>query len=214
MSTNKSLISKETLVLHYHSGKSMADIAKQLHCSIHKVVYWMDKYNITRRTRSEASYLQQNPTGDPFSIKLELSKEETFLYGLGLGIYWGEGEKVSKHAIRVANTDPYVIKTFVLFLFNICGVEKRKLSYSIVCFNDSDPDKVKSYWANELKTDKENFGKIVQIPMQGKGTYKRKSQYGVCTATVSNIKLKTWILEEINKIKQSPTWLSGRASHW
>jgi len=44
---------------------------------------------------------------------------------------------------------------------------------------------------------KEKFGKIVQIPTQGKGTYKKKSRFGVCTITVGNVKLKNWILNEI-----------------
>lgn len=66
----------------------------------------------------------------------EFMSEELFLYGLGIGIYWGEGEKISKHSRRVANTDPIVIKTFISFLTCICQVEKGKLSYSIVCFND------------------------------------------------------------------------------
>lgn len=193
-------IARDALLDLYTSGKSMFQIAQIYKCSPHKIVYWMHKFDIKRRTRSEASYIQQNPYGDPFIIKQNLSPEENFLFGLGLGIYWGEGEKVSKHAVRVANTDPFVIKTFILFLLKICQLEKRKLSYSLICFNNSNPTKVGFYWANQLKTDPNKFGKIVQIPPQGKGIYKRKSQFGVCTVTVSNIKLKSWLMKEINKV--------------
>ncbi len=46
----------------------------------------------------------------------------------------------------------------------------------------------------------EKFGKIVQIPPQGKGTYRNKSAYGVCSLSVGNIKLKRWILQELHSI--------------
>ena len=177
----------------------MAEIAKTLNCSQNKIVYWMNKYQVKKRSRREATYVKRNPNGDPFLIKEDLTKEEMFLLGLGIGIYWGKGEKVSVNAIRVANTDPNIIKTFIKFLLEICQLERRKLSYSIVCFNDSDPDEAKIHWAEKLRISEEKFGRIVQIPTQGKGSYKRKSQFGVCTLAVSNPKLKSWIMEQIKK---------------
>ncbi len=127
-----------------------------------------------------------------------------FLFGLGLGIYWGEGDKISKNAVRVANSDPAIIRMFIKFLLNICNLQQRKLLFQIICFNDSDPLLAKKYWANELRISGEKFGKIVQIPAQGKGTYKKKSRNGVCILTISNIKLKPWIMNEINKIEKMP----------
>lgn len=195
-------IPQDLLESLYNSGRSMAEIAHVLNCSIHKVVYWMDKYSLRRRSHSEASYMKANPNGDPFQIKEKLNTKEMFLYGLGIGIYWGEGEKVSKNAVRVANTDPHIIKTFTKFLLNICGLEKRKLLYNLICFNDSDPEEVKNFWAKELEISPEKFGKIVQIAAQGKGTYRKKSKFGVCIVIVGNIKLKAWIMNQIQKVYQ------------
>ncbi len=197
-------LDKKQLELLYSSGKSMAEIAKVSNCSLHKVAYWMKQYDISIRSRSDAMYIKLNPNGDPFLIKSIFSKEEMFLFGLGIGVYWGEGEKASKSAIRVANTDVNVIIAFSNFLQIICGVKKEKIHYSLVCFNDSDPTIVKQYWSKMLAISDEKFGKIVLIPKQGKGTYKRKSQTGVCTLTVSNMKLKAWIMGEINKFKHLP----------
>jgi len=182
----------------------MAEIAKKSNCSINKVTYWMSKHGIKRRSRSEAGYIKLNPEGDPFLIKKNLTKEEKFLYGLGLGIYWGEGEKASRNTVRVANTDPYLIIAFKKFLLEICQLKEQKLTYSIVCFNDTSPENAKNYWSKILKTSKEKFGKIVQVSIQGKGKYKRKSEFGVCTVTASNIKLKAWIMDEIETLKQMP----------
>lgn len=198
-------LNKSILKISYESGKSMRDISRQLDCSVHKVVYWMDKYAIKRRTRSEATYIKANPGGDPFKIKTKLSPEEKILFGLGLGIYWGEGNKVTPHAVSVGNTDPGIIKVFIRFLKTVCNVRENKIKYSLVCFNDSDPRQVSNYWSKQLNIKLHQFGKVVQIPPQGKGTYKKKSRYGVCTVGVNNIKLKSWIMSEIDKT--SNAWI-------
>ncbi|MEK7113111.1 MAG: hypothetical protein AAB875_07430 [Patescibacteria group bacterium] len=175
----------------------MAEIAEIYDCSIHKVVYWMDKYRIERRTWSEATYVKRNPDGDPFKIKNPLSPSEILLFGLGMGIYWGEGDKVTRHSIRVCNTDSRILKVFIRFLLEICQLKRKKITYSIICFNDTNPDDARGFWARELKISPAKFGKITQIPPQGKGTYKRKSKFGVCTVQASNLKLKSWLMNQI-----------------
>ncbi len=196
--------SKENLQQIYQDGNSMTDMAKLLSCSIHKVVYWMDKYNIKRRNLSQAIYLKSNPNGDPFKIKTNLNANEMFLFGLGLGIYWGEGEKTTKNHIRVANSNPEVIKAFRKFLLNICRLRPYKLLYQIICFNDSNVTNVREFWSNKLGVNQDKFGKIVQIPSRGKGTYRSKSSNGVCILTVASIKLKPWIMQELSKLQALP----------
>lgn len=191
-------LDKKVVASLYSSGKSMSEIANELNCSTNKVVYWMNKYNIKRRNRSLASYIKLNPNGDPFNLKTQLTPEEKYLFGLGIGIYWGEGNKVSPHSLRVSNTDPNIIQVFIKFLMQICRVKPDKLSFSIVCFNDSNPETARNYWAKKLQISPKKFGKITEIPKQGKGTYKRKSRFGVCTVHVGNIKLKKWIMEQID----------------
>ena len=198
-------LDKSILGASYKSGKSMKEISRLLNCSEHKVVYWMDKYAIKRRTRSEATYIKANPDGDPFKIKKKLSPEEEILFGVGLGIYWGEGNKVTPHIVSVGNTDLRIIKVFIKFLEIICNVRKDKFKYSLICFNDSNPRQVADHWSQYLNINPQKFGKIVQIPSQGKGTYRKKSQFGVCAVSVCNIKLKAWIMSELERV--SNAWI-------
>ena len=193
-------LAKETLERAYISGKSMWEISSMLGCSIHKVTYWMTKFQIKKRSRSEAMYRKLNPNGDPFKVPPLIPKDPQFWLGLGLGIYWGEGNKITPHSVRVTNSNPNMIKAFRKFLLEVCKTNPDKLQYSIVCFNDSNLQDVLSLWSTELNVPKEKFGKIVQIPPQGKGTYKRKSKSGVCTLTFGNIKLKKWIMEQISSV--------------
>ena len=191
-------ITKKLLQNLYLSGKSLTEIGETLGYSPHKVVYWMNKHHLSRRSRSDAQYTKLNPHGDPFKIKKPSSLKEALMFGLGLGIYWGEGNKSSPHTVRVSNTDPQLIRTFREFLIQICNVKISKIQYSLVCFNDINPDAAVEYWSKQLGVSSQKFGKIVQIPKQGKGTYKKKSQFGVCSITFGNIKLKSWIMQQIS----------------
>mgnify|MGYP001573381287 CR=1 FL=1 len=187
----------ELLKSEYNKGKSIQDIASNLGHSVHKIAYWMKKYDISRRGHSEAAYIQQNPNGDPFKIKKINSNDDALLFGLGIGIYWGEGNKSDRHSVRITNTDPRMIVVFRQFPRDICNIKESKLSYSIVAFNDSNIEAVSEYWSKELGIEPTKFGKIVQIPPQGKGSYKNKSRFGVCSISFGNIKLKEWIMNQL-----------------
>lgn len=66
---HKTTILREDLETLYNSGLSMIEIATKLKCSPHKIVYWMNKYSLQRRSLSNAMYVKLNPNGDPFKIK-------------------------------------------------------------------------------------------------------------------------------------------------
>jgi len=187
--------------LYISKKMSMADISKKLNCSIHKIQWWMEKYSLGRRNQSDATYAKRNPNGDPFKIKTDLSEEERELKGLGLGIFWGEGNKADKTSIKVGNTDSMLIKKFIEFLMVICGVCKEKLHYSLMIFNDSDPQTSAKFWASELGIDIKQLGKITVIPPQGKGTYKKKSDHGVLTVGCFNSKLRKWLGDQLYLLK-------------
>jgi hypothetical protein len=100
------MLKKDILYKKYiQENKSIKTISKDLHCSESKVVYWMKKHNIKRRSISEAIYQIHNPKGDPFKFIEPKTKEEFFIYGLGLGLFMGEGNKKTNYGIRLGNTD-------------------------------------------------------------------------------------------------------------
>lgn len=191
---------------------SMKEIASILDTSPSTVRWWMSKHGIIRRSRSEANYRKYNKLGDPFKIKSLTSSQDYLLYGLGIGIFWGEGNKVNKHSVRVGNTDSDLLKSFIRFLKEICQVEDYKISFGLQVFNDSDPDKALRYWMEEFQVPRSRFHSTVSlIPPQGKGNYKRKSEYGVVTVYVHNIKLREWMHDQIKKCRRSSV---GRATQW
>lgn len=190
------MLEKEQLEKLYKSGYSAKDIADKLDYSESGIRYVMNKYSIPRRSISEAVYQKANPDGDPFRIKENLSPEEMKLLGLGLGIFWGEGNKRSNCSVRVGNSDPKLIKKFIEFLDKICGVKKEKLQFNLQIFSDLSENKVINFWMNKLDIKRPQFYKVIITPYKSLGTYTHKSIYGVITINFNNVKLKK-ILDEM-----------------
>lgn len=189
------MIKKATLTeMYVTKGLSMHEVALLLRCSENQVVYWMSKHEIKRRSISDAIYLRSNPNGDPFKIKKIETIEDAELLGMGIGLYWGEGNKRSKHSVRLGNTDPGVIKTFIRFLIEICGIDITKLHYGLQIFSDIDPEHALAFWIEQLDTDRSKFGKVVVTPSRSVDSYRIKNQTGVLTVNFHNYKLRDIIV--------------------
>lgn len=105
----------------------------------------------------------------------------------GMAIYWGEGDKATKHVVRVANIDPLMIRLFVKFLREVCGVSKEKIRAHVLIYPDLDPIECRKFWINKSGLSASNFNKCVVI----KGRHKtRRVPYGVCNIGVSSAYLK------------------------
>jgi hypothetical protein len=176
----------------------MNEIAEYLGLSPSTVDWWMKKHGIVKRSRSTANYERYNKDGDPFKIVELDTIEKSLLYGVGIGLFWGEGNKVNKTSLRLGNTDPDLIKTYVKFLIEICGVKESKIRYGLQLFNDSDKDIAIKFWMQKLKVGHSNFMDTISIVNpQGKGTYRKKNKFGVVTVYVNNIKLVEWMHEQL-----------------
>lgn len=196
---------KQTLLYLYHTQRlSMTEIANKLHCSVHKIQYWLKKYKIPTRSPSEATYCKRNPSGHPFSIKNKLTPQEIQLKYLALGLYWGEGDKSTHHTVRIGNSDPNIIKLFNQFLITICQVHASKIHFHLQTFKDINPQKARKFWAQQLNLSTQKISHGKPTPSLGKGTYRKISSNGVLTIAVYNTKLKQWIIDELKKIGYNP----------
>lgn len=179
---------------------SAAEIAARLGCSTNKVHYWLARRGVRIRSRSDASYAKHNPNGDPFCFRRPTTHNEAFLFGLGLGLYWGEGNKKNQTAVRLGNTDPRLIQAFLRFLTRLYGVQKSRIRFGVQVFSDMSPKKTLSFWSKALGYPKTHFGKVVVTPSRGVGTYREKTKHGVLTVYVSNTKLRDLINQQIESL--------------
>lgn len=188
----KKRILTKLYIEEHHSMKEMSQI---LSCSEHKIEYWMRRHNIARRDRSEATYVKYHPNGDPFKVKIPQTQDEIYLTGLAVGLYWGEGTKSSKHAIRLGNTDPALLRYFIRFLEEIFGLDRKDLKFGLQIFSDIDVKRALDYWTTELSIKPEQFWKPI-VTLSGKlGTYRQKSEFGVLTVHYNNKKLRDILVQ-------------------
>lgn len=180
--------------------KSVAEIAQTYACSEHKINYWMDKYGISKRSISDAIYLKRNPGGDPFLFCSPRNKRDAFLYGLGIGLYWGEGNKRNKLSVRLGNTNPHLIKKFIQFLTEVYSIETSKLRFWLQIFSDMSEKEALSFWTKTLNISRKQFSKTTVTPSGGVGTYREKTKHGVLSVYFHNKKLRDSIVEAVDNI--------------
>jgi hypothetical protein len=184
-------LTKETLEnLYIKEKKSVADIARIFGYSERGINYWFEKYGIRKRTISEAIYMKNHPKGDPFRFIFPKNQKEAKLFGLGIGLYWGEGNKANKNIIKLGNSDAALLREFIKFLEKFFGIDKKDLKFHLHTFTDIDISYAYNYWIKELKIKKEQFYKPT-VTITGKlGNYRNKSKYGVLTVYYANTKAR------------------------
>lgn len=186
--------------LYLSKRLSSKEVAVKFKCSEHTVNYWLKKFGIQKRTISEAIYQKKNPNGDPFIFKHPDNMKDMFLFGLGLGLFWGEGTKRGKHALRLSNSDPILIKKYIDFLTIIYKVDKNKLKFQLQTYDDLSVNNLILYWAKFLKVKKSQFYKSTILARRGTGTYHEKMKHGVVIVNFNNIKLKGLVLSHIANV--------------
>ncbi|MDO8569286.1 MAG: hypothetical protein Q7R89_00655 [bacterium] len=113
------------------------------------------------------------------------------LFVAGVMTYWGEGDKASKRGFRVTNSDPLIMRIFLLFLRKICSNDENRIRAWILIYPDLDAEKCESYWSVQLGLSRKNFTKSITI----KGRHKtRRVSNGICTLSYSSRFLKEKML--------------------
>lgn len=125
--------------------------------------------------RSELGVLKYNP-----------------LFIAGLMLYWGEGNKASRHNVAFSNADPDMIRLYVAFLTQGCGIPLVKIKAQALIYPDHDEKITKAFWARYSGIPWENFTKSTRLIGREKA---RRLSWGVCMVTVSSSYFKVKMLE-------------------
>lgn len=184
--------------LYLEQGLSAQEIADKLGVSHHKVVYWMDKFDIQRRSWSEASYIKHNPDGEKFSI--DTSNRDLFIAGIAL--YMGEGGKTRSSEIILVNSNAGVLKLWVQFLNEVCGVPNENLKAHISYYEDLDYSEILDFWSRTLNISPDNFGSpTMKEGRVAKGNYQeRRIPYGTVHVRFCDSKLKSLLMSWIDDL--------------
>lgn len=116
----------------------------------------------------------------------ELKDKPLFLAGLML--YWGEGDKTLKNCqVKLANSDPAMIRLFVLFMKKVLNVPNEKIRANLLLYPDLIDSVQKNFWSKATGIPILQFRKSVFI--HGRHPTRRLS-YGVCNVMVGSRELK------------------------
>ena len=183
------------IVDSYNAGNSVSEIAQFCSVSTRKVRDILTVNDIRLRNHSDAMYIKNNRSGDPFAILTTLTPEEDHLKAMALGLYLTEGSTKSKHSVRFSNSNPALVKIFVKFLKVICGVEADKIKMSLIVYPNISIKKTKEYWSQFLNLAVTQFTKTTVLKKRNHASSKKHSEIGTITIYVHNTKLVGMIKE-------------------
>lgn len=110
------------------------------------------------------------------------------LFLAGLMLYWGEGDsRIENCQVRLANSDPEMIRIFSNFLQQVCLVPLEKIRCALILYPDLNDQKCKKFWSEITGIPEAQFIKTQFI--QGRHPTKRLSR-GICNILVCSRGLK------------------------
>jgi len=118
------------------------------------------------------------------------------LFLIGLGIYWGEGDKTDNGRVAVINTDPELLRIVVNFYRQCLGISDSILRIGLFLYEDIDRNVAIAFWSDKLKVSPQQFIKIQILKSRSRLT-EHKTKYGICSlyfsSTRFSIKIHEWI---------------------
>ena len=114
------------------------------------------------------------------------------LFIAGLMLYWGEGDKLTKHSVKISNTDPALIRLYMFFLKNACGIPETKIRAQVLIYPDLNDEECLQYWSDQAGLPLVRFYKSSTIIGRHKT---RRLGHGVCMINVTSTYLKVKVLE-------------------
>lgn len=195
---------KQTAIKYRLSGLSYGEISKMLNIPKSTLSLWLRDLVLSKNAEAKVhatykagytkgllkkSALQTKKAQKASrSIRLRASQEikpltKRDLQILGIGLYWGEGYKKLKrvngvqktsHPLSLSNSDPILIKSYISFLLEVCGVSQQKIRLSIRMYHHQNQKQILQYWLKVTGLQATQFTKPyigVSKSSQGKKPY-------------------------------------------
>ena len=182
--------------MYWNKEQSMKEAATKLGVSFWTLYNFMNKNNILRRKPAEVNYLSTKYK-PKFKIKDNIVLEEEKLKIAGSMLYWAEGT-LKRQTVDFANSNPDMIRIFLRFLREICGVDELRLRIYLYGYSYQDVIELKNYWQRVTNIPLEQFTKPY-IREGSLNTSNRKLPYGLAHVRYNDKKLleqiRCWIKE-------------------
>lgn len=91
------------------------------------------------------------------------------LFFLVMGLFWGEGTKKSHWDVRIANSDPDVIRMMLRFFREECGITEEKFSGWVHTHKNLSFDHVADYWVKITGISREKIRVRAYVSVASRG---------------------------------------------
>jgi len=128
-----------------------------------------------------------------------LNKRELSLAGLFL--YWGERSKTHSATLTISNTDPSLIKFYIIWLEKSLNVPKEKLGVLLHLYKDMDIKTEMKFWSETLSIPLNQFRKpYIKKTNSMRINHKGGFGHGTCNVSVGDARLSEKILMALQAI--------------
>ncbi|MBI2062707.1 MAG: hypothetical protein HYT61_00480 [Candidatus Yanofskybacteria bacterium] len=182
-------IPKSTLSTWFSSLKIDSEAKKVLESKKKNGYYKLVEFNKIRTLNIKKE--NENIRGEYESKIGRLNNRELMV--LGAALYWGEGYKNfglkngGYPYMCLGNSDPSMIKVFVIFLYKFLKITKDRIKCQIMIYPSINPQKAIQYWQNITQIPSKNFRTQLAVSRASQG--KRPSNllpYGTLQLRVNN----------------------------
>ena len=203
----------KTAICLRKDGKSYNEISRILKISKSTLNYWFKGKKWSKKLKDKLTRLAKKNAGERMKkISLAAKASRQILYASmrkkadrlfkkfrrevlfveGLMLYWGEGDnKLENGQMRVANSNPLLIKNFHIFVKKYLPQLIPKVRMYLVLYPDLNDEKCKEYWSKMVGVSLDRFFKSQYI--KGRST-KRTLPFGIGTIIVSSRAYKEIIM--------------------
>jgi hypothetical protein len=160
----------------------------------------IEKSRLTKQHKKDARILA---VYKKVAKDIEYSKAPEFVAGFYL--YWGEGTKTAEYSIALTNTDPAVIKCFIVWLEKL-GISPHILKIKLHIYSDQNEKDVKKFWSTVTGIPPENYYQSYVKTSTKKGkTYKGMFSHGTSSVMYHDRDTYEYVLEGIRYLRNKYT---------
>lgn len=202
----KALLEKHVRALELRKkGWSYLAIKKELGVSKGSLSLWLNKFPLSHEQLDKLQFHNEHRI-ESFRATMAKKKQKLFdeavkdqeliignltekeLYLCGLALYWGEGGKTQYANLTFANTDPRMIKFFLLWLRQAIHYPDDHIKIKLHLYKDMNIDEETKYWVDVTELGVAHFSKpyVKETTLKGL-TYKTRG-HGTCNVIASGLK--------------------------
>jgi hypothetical protein len=158
----------------------------------------IERYRQTMKQKREAKLISYGL--DETHKYLPLSKREIYIAGLFL--YWGEGNKSSRHIVSINNTDPLLVQFAVYWFIKGLDMPISKIHGFVHLYSDMNIKKELLFWSKTIKIPLNQFSKPYIKESKRSDLDQKGFGHGTCGVRVYDTVLKDRILIGIKVISE------------